>query len=101
MQNDKTTLRDLSIFSSSGEDVASLIDRTTTAAGREALRHYVRNPPDTYERLLAMQEVVRWWSNNGHKWTQTISNGTLVLLDKFFESAADGEHAPAGISLAL
>ncbi len=100
MHNDKTTLSDLSIFSSSGEDIAALIDRTTTAAGREALRHYVRNPPDTYERLLAMQDVVRWWSNNGHKWTKTISNGTLVLLEKFFETA-DGEHAPTGFALML
>jgi DNA mismatch repair ATPase MutS len=100
MHNDKTTLHDLSIFTGAGEDVASLIDRTTTAAGREALRHYIRNPPDTYERLLAMQGVVRWWSNNGHKWTKTISNGTLVLLEKFFETA-DTEHAPAGLSLAL
>jgi DNA mismatch repair ATPase MutS len=100
MQNDKTTLRDLSIFTASGEDISALIDKTTTAAGREALRHYVRNPPDSYERLLAMQDVVRWWSNNGHKWTTTISNGTLVLLEKFFD-AADGEHTPAGLSLVL
>lgn len=87
MQNDKTTLKDLSIFSSSGEDVASLIDRTTTAAGREALRQYVRRPPDNYERLMAMQDVIRWWSANTDLWTQRISNGTLVLLEKFFETA--------------
>jgi DNA mismatch repair protein MutS len=101
MHNDKITLRDLSIFSSSGEDVSSLIDRTTTMAGREALRHYIRNPPDSFERLCAMQEVVRWWSVNGAKWTKVISNGTIVLLEKFFESADSEAAPPMGISLVL
>lgn len=101
MQNDKTTLKDLSIFSTAGEDVASLIDRTTTGAGREALRAYIRNPPDTLERLLAMQEVVRWWADNPHKWTQVITNGTLVLLEKFFDSADETAAPPAGIQMVL
>jgi DNA mismatch repair ATPase MutS len=100
MHNDKTTLRDLSIFSAQGEDIFSLIDHTTSAAGREALRHIVRNPPASYERLLETQQVVRWWSNNGHKWTERISNGTLVMLEKFFETA-DESHAPTGLSLLL
>lgn len=100
MHNDKTTLHDLSIFSNQGEDVFTLIDRTTTAAGREVLRHLLRNPPAGYERLLALQQVVRWWRDNGHKWTGRISNGTLVMLEKFFETADEG-HPPAGLSLLL
>lgn len=101
MQNDKTTLHDLSVFSGSGEDIASLIDKTATGAGREALRHHIKNPPETYGRLLAMQEVVRWWSGNPQKWTTTISNGTIVLLDKFFEAADTVAAPPTGISLVL
>jgi DNA mismatch repair protein MutS len=101
MHNDKITLRDLSIFSTSGEDVSSLIDKTTTMAGREALRHYIRNPPDTFERLSAMQDVVRWWAGNEGKWTKVISNGTIVLLEKFFESADPEAAPPVGISLVL
>ncbi len=100
MQNDKTTLRDLAIFGSQGEDVFSLIDRTTTAAGREALRHILLQPPDRFELLLETQEVVKWWSRNGTRWTQQVSNGTLVLLEKFFESA-DTHHAPGGFALLL
>ncbi len=101
MHNDKTTLRDLSIFSASGEDVAALIDKTTTVAGREALRHIIRNPPDNYERLLAMQDVVKWWSNNGGKWTKAISNGTIVLLEKFFDAADSEASPPMGLALML
>ncbi len=101
MHNDKTTLRDLSIFSAAGEDVSALIDKTATAAGREALRAYIRNPPDTYERLIAMQDVVRWWSANSAKWTTAISNGTVVLLEKFFDAADAIAAPPTGISLVL
>ncbi len=101
MQNDKTTLKDLSIFTGAGEDVASLIDRTTTGAGREALRAYIRHPPDTYERLMAMQDTIRWWRDHPRQWTKTISNGTLVLLEKFFESADNDTAAPAGLGMVL
>lgn len=95
MQNDKTTLRDLSIFGNQGEDISSLIDRCTTAAGREYLRSYIRNPPNSFEALKGMQAVIRWWSQNGNRWTETISNGTIVMLEKFYESA-DGQGQPPG-----
>ncbi len=99
MQNDKTTLRDLSIFGNQGEDIASLIDRCTTAAGREYLRDYIRNPPDSYEGLLAMQEVIRWWSGNEAAWTTVISNGTVVMLEKFYEAADTHGQAPGDLSM--
>ena len=52
MQNDKTTLKDLSIFSHDGSgDVFALIDHTTTHAGRDVLRSHIQQPPDTFERL--------------------------------------------------
>ncbi|MBS1629182.1 MAG: DNA mismatch repair protein MutS [Bacteroidetes bacterium] len=98
MHNDKITLRDLSIFSTQGEDLFSLVDKTTSSMGREALRHCFRNPPDDFDRLQATQEVLRWWSKHPEHWTRLITNGTLVLLEKFFE-AADSVHAPSGLSL--
>jgi DNA mismatch repair ATPase MutS len=99
MQNDKTTLRDLSIFGNQGEDISSLIDRCTTSTGREYLRSYIRNPPDTYDALLAMQEVIRWWSLNEREWTTVVSNGTIVMLEKFYEAADGSAQAPGEISM--
>ncbi len=101
MQNDKTTLRDLSIFNQAGEDVSSLIDNTTTAIGREMLRQYIRTPPDNFQRLRGMQDVIRWWSLNHDRWTKTISNGTIVLLEKYFDSSDHEGLAPSGLSLVL
>lgn len=101
MQNDKTTLRDLSIFTQAGEDVFSLIDRTTTQAGRDALRAHIKEPPQTYAHLTALQEVVRWWSLHPDKWIKVISNGTIVMLEKFFESSDHVSSPPTGITLLL
>lgn len=101
MLNDKTTLQDLSVFTQGEGDVFSLIDHTTTQAGRDALRHHVKEPPQTFALLHSLQEVVRWWAANQGKWTSAISNGTLVMLEKFFESADNIGTPPAGVSLLL
>ena len=96
MQNDKTTLKDLSIFITEGSGgVFALIDRTTTQAGREVLRRHIYHPPDTFEQLIATQDAIKFWAANPGLWADIISNGTLVMLEKFFESA-DNSSAPTG-----
>ncbi len=88
MQNDKTTLRDLAIFSADGNgDVFALIDHTTTQAGRDVLRKHIQHPPDTFEKLKDLQDVVKFWSANLDLWPANVLNGTLVMLEKYFESA--------------
>ncbi len=101
MQNDKITLKDLSIFTQAEGDIFSLIDRTTTQAGREALRQHIKEPPPTFTLLKGMQEVIRWWSGHPDEWTKSISNGTLVMLEKFFESADTVSTPPTGFMLML
>ena len=101
MLNDKTTLQDLSIFTQAEGDVFSLINHTTTTAGRDALRKHINNPPQTVEHLRQMQAVIRWWAAHPDLWTTTISNGTLVLLEKFFDSADGVTSPPTGLSLVL
>jgi DNA mismatch repair ATPase MutS len=101
MQNDKITLKDLSIFTQAEGDVFSLIDRTTTQAGREALRQHIKEPPPTFALLHSLQEVIRWWAAHPDKWTSAVSNGTLVMIEKFFESADNVTAPPAGVALIL
>lgn len=99
MQNDKTTLRDLAIFPADGTGgIFSLIDHTTTQNGREALRRHVLQPPTSYERLQEVQDVVRFWSGNLSRWPSVITNGTLVMLEKFFESADNAAPPPTGFA---
>jgi DNA mismatch repair ATPase MutS len=99
MQTDKTTLRDLSFMTTGHESVLNLIDHTTTHAGKEVLRRHILSPPDSFEELRGLQDVIRFMSRHPESWTLLISNGTLVMLEKFFE-AADGTSAqPGDISL--
>jgi DNA mismatch repair protein MutS len=101
MQNDRITLKDLSIFSSeAGGGLFGLIDHTTTHAGRDTLRRHIMNPPDSYETLQALQDAVKFWSTHGALWPTDVSNGTMLMLEKFFESA-DTAAPPKGITFSI
>ncbi len=99
MLNDKTTLKDLSVFG--GEETGSifaLLDRTTTQAGRDMLRKHITQPPATQETLQQMQDVVKYIAGREDFWPDIISNGTLVMLEKFFESADTAGSPPGSFS---
>jgi DNA mismatch repair ATPase MutS len=102
MQNDKITLKDLSIFTAgNGGGVFELLDHTTTLAGKEALRKHIYHPPDSYEQLQEMQDVIKFWADNTDAWPGMITNGTLVMLEKFFEAADSVAQPPTGIALVM
>ncbi len=99
MQNDKTTLRDLSIFPADGSDgVFALIDRTSTHVGRDMLRRHLQEPPASYERLVEVQDAVKFWAVNADLWPKVILNGTVVMLEKYFESADAASNPPDGFT---
>lgn len=96
MHNDKTTLKDLSIFlPESRGDIFSLLDLTTTQAGSTALKKHIQHPPDNFAQLKDIQDAVKFWMAHTDSWPENISNGTLVMLEKFFESA-DTTSSPPG-----
>jgi DNA mismatch repair protein MutS len=99
MQNDKTTLKDLSIFTTeTSGGVFALLDHTTTQAGKDSLRRHILHPPDSYEALQAMQDAVKFWAGNLNKWPEVISNGTLIMLEKFFDAADNVSATPGGMT---
>lgn len=98
MQNDKTTLKDLSILGGNGS-VFHLLDHCVTQLGREALRKHILHPPDGYEALKRIQEIVQFFAKNPTLFPTIISNGTLVMLEKFFESADHLPQPPSGFNL--
>ncbi len=102
MQNDKTTLKDLSFFTADGNGgVFALIDRTTTQVGRDMLLKHLYRPADTYERLLDVQATIKFWVDNDKLWPTIILNGTIVMLEKYFDSADAATAPPTGVALAL
>lgn len=95
---DSVTLQDLSVFPANGQPgIAGLLDHCTTAAGKEVLYRHIKNPPVTYEQLMAVQDVVRYFHTHSPAEQPIITNGTLVMLEKFFEEADNGSVPPSGI----
>ena len=101
MLNDKTTLKDLSVFTSdAGGGVFGLLKHCTTQVGQEALCKHILNPPDNLPLLQALQNTVRFWTRHTGEWPDIISNGTVVMLENFFE-ASDHEPPQSGLSAVL
>ena len=98
MINDKTTLTDLSFFCNGDADIFALINHCTTVQGKEVLKQHILNPPKSLEELLAVQNVVRYFSTHQNSWTNSITNGTLVILEKYFETA-DNAPTPSVFNL--
>ncbi|RYZ54255.1 MAG: hypothetical protein EOP49_05580 [Sphingobacteriales bacterium] len=101
MQNDKTTLKDLTFLGTGEGSIFSLIDHTVTAAGRAVLRRHIEKPPENYEELITLQQSIRFFAGNPDAWTSIVSNGTLVMLEKFFDVADNTGSLPDGFTLSL
>lgn len=95
---DKTTLHDLS-FLQGEHSVFALVNKCTTQAGSDVLKKMIQNPPANYEQLQDQQHAVKFWIQHSRKWTSKVSNGTLVMIEKFYESAEGiaGKHNSFGL----
>lgn len=102
MLNDATTFKDLSIFPSAGnEGVAGLMDFTISVAGKKELHKHIRNAPATYQGLVQLQAAIKYWAEHPKYWPDIITNGTLVMLEKFFEAADGVSSPPSGVFVGL
>ncbi len=99
MQNDKTTLKDLSVFAAeNGDGIFDLIDHTTTLMGKEVLRHHILHPPTNIEALQKAQDTIQFWAKHADQWPTSITNGTMVMLEKFFDAADTAVAPPTGLT---
>lgn len=97
MYNSKRTLKDLSFTGSSAEgNIMNFIDRCTTFAGSTVLQRQLSKAPSSHQALREQQDAVRFWSQHPEYWTKLITNGTIVMLEKFFESADTYSAHPGG-----
>lgn len=87
MQIDKTTLADLSIFHT--EEEQSLfhhLNYSQTNGGREYLRYLLNHPLDSLEAILDTQQTLRCLIEASDEWPVTVTNGTVMMIAKFYES---------------
>lgn len=90
MHIDKTTLSDLSIFNL--QDQSTLfyqIDFTTTAEGKSELIHILHHPLHKIEDIIDVQRILAQIGEHEARWPTEISNGTLLVIEKFFNDNPD------------
>lgn len=90
MQADKTTLNDLSIFSIDEEQsVFHHLDFARTFGGREWLKYYLKTPLATIKEINDRQQMLQCILNVINDWPQSVTNGTIMVLQKFYETPVE------------
>jgi len=87
MEIDKTTLADLVIFDREDEfSVFNKINFTVTSRGKDQLKKNISTPLANIEAINNAQQTLLYILSKKEKWPTTISNGTLMVVEKFYES---------------
>ena len=96
MNIDQTTYNDLSIFHAEEEfSIFHRLNFTETVEGRDWLWRFFNNPFSDLRQIEETQQIIGTILESHAKWPDSISNGTLMVIEKFYDSNIDGmpEHA--------
>src|SRR5450631_35507 len=90
MDIDKTTYEDLSIFNKEEEfSIFHKLNFTGTNEGRDRLWEYFNHPFSDREHIKETQKILSLILQKVDEWPQTITNGTLMVIEKFYETSID------------
>lgn len=97
MQVDKVTLTDLSVFHSEEyQSVFHHLNHTQTNGGREYFRYLLSNPLNAIKAIHQTQKTVQYLAKVIHLWPESPSNGTVMVMEKFYESLVKDYPAHPG-----
>jgi DNA mismatch repair ATPase MutS len=86
MRADKTTLYDLAIFHKEEEfSLFHRIDFTKSQLGKAALMRFFSEPLDSFDEISQVQEILDIIGTNINNWPDRITNGTLLVIDKYLD----------------
>jgi DNA mismatch repair protein MutS len=90
MQIDNTTFNDLSIFHREEESsIFHKLNFTQTIGGKEWLARFFGEPLADLKKIKEVQQILHCIAANETRWLQTITNGTIMVIEKFYESPVD------------
>ena len=90
MQIDKITFNDISIFHPEEEfSIFHKLNFTKTVGGKEWLRRFFMEPHHDIKRIVGVQNVIRTLLNHIEDWPKEITNGTIIMMDKFLDYNLD------------
>ena len=99
MEIDNTTLADLSIFNMSDEfSLFNKLNFCKTSGGKEVLYKNFSTPLSTIEGITGIQQSIQFIIHHIEHWPAQISNGTVMMIEKFYHASID--EIPANPSMA-
>ncbi len=88
MQVDQTTLNDLSIFTASeDESIFHVFDHAQTNGGKFYLQQLLASPLNSISSIIDTQNTFKHLVEIKHQIPATISNGTIMVMEKFYDTA--------------
>jgi DNA mismatch repair protein MutS len=103
MQIDNTTFSDLSVFQTTDEySIFSKLDRTRTVGGRMQLMDFFNSPFSDLDKIKQTQEILQIIRRNENDWGPSISNGTIMVMERFYETPLDkipASHDPVNAKM--
>lgn len=102
MEIDLTTYEDLSLYSHEEEfSIFHKLNFTQTTGGKDCLLQYFNNPFSRVEPILETQKLLSVVLAKIDQWPSTISNGTIMVMERFYETQVDdipqAQNLPAAI----
>jgi DNA mismatch repair protein MutS len=90
MQIDNISFNDISIFHQEEEfSIFHKLNFTRTTGGKEWLRRFFSEPHSDVKRILGTQNIIRTLMAHVDEWPQDITNGTVLVIDKFLDYSLD------------
>src|ERR1700761_3762789 len=90
MEIDNITYEDLSLFNKEEEfSIFHKLDFTRTRGGKDTLLDYFNAPFSKLETIQATQQLLGLMLDKLDRWPAAISNGTIMVIDRFYETAID------------
>jgi len=90
MQIDKTTFNDISVFHHEEEfSIFHKLNFTKTYGGKEWLRRFFTEPHNDLKRIIGTQNILKTLIAHIDEWPAEITNGTILMIDKFFDYNLD------------
>ncbi|MET0391993.1 MAG: DNA mismatch repair protein MutS [Chitinophagaceae bacterium] len=98
MQIDNISFNDISIFHQEEEfSIFHKLNFTRTTGGKEWLRKFFSEPHSDLKKIIGTQKVIRTLMEHVKDWPDDITNGTVVVMDKFMDYALDPISENTGV----
>lgn len=90
MQIDSISFNDISIFHQEEEfSIFHKLNFTRTTGGKEWLRKFFSEPHSDLEKIIGTQKIIRTFLEHVKDWPASITNGTVLVMDKFMDYTLD------------